>query len=192
MSPVLYFLQPISNHAACAACLLQGLAGPGRGVGAPAPGMMAPRPQVTAAPVMRPPAAAGAPAAGMPPQPGMRPPGGEGTLGRADAAAVVVRSCSCIRAGMPLLQCLRVAAVIAVPVQGVPSSYKQSPSYSTTCCAMPVVGLCGHPPATHYGSSAAVALPNTQACPVCFILQVLPQWVCHPCGQACQGDHLRG
>eukprot|EP00878_Enallax_costatus_P002303 GHUV01002478.1.p1 GENE.GHUV01002478.1~~GHUV01002478.1.p1 ORF type:complete len:258 (+),score=68.50 GHUV01002478.1:212-985(+) len=59
-----------------------GLAGPGRGVGAPAPGMMAPRPQVTAAPVMRPPpAAAGAPAAGMPPQPGMRPPGGPPPMG---------------------------------------------------------------------------------------------------------------
>lgn len=57
---------------------VQGLAGPGRGVGAPAPGMMAPRPQVSAAPVMRPPAAAGA-AAGVPPQPGMRPPGGKGS-----------------------------------------------------------------------------------------------------------------
>lgn len=46
-----------------------GLAGPGRGVGAPAPGMMAPRPQVQAPPMMRPPGAG-------PPQPGMRPPMG--------------------------------------------------------------------------------------------------------------------
>ncbi|WIA31636.1 hypothetical protein OEZ86_002518 [Tetradesmus obliquus] len=56
-----------------------GLAGPGRGVGAPAPGMMAPRPQVTAPPMMRPPG--GPPAAGMPPQPGMRPPGGPPPMG---------------------------------------------------------------------------------------------------------------
>lgn len=43
----------------------QGLAGPARGVGGPAPGMMMPRPQVSAAPMMRPP----------PPRPGMPPPG---------------------------------------------------------------------------------------------------------------------
>lgn len=54
-----------------------GLAGPARGVGGPAPGMMMPRPQVQARPVMRPPPAGappGGPPAGMPP-PGMPPPG---------------------------------------------------------------------------------------------------------------------
>ncbi|KAK9825878.1 hypothetical protein WJX81_000251 [Elliptochloris bilobata] len=60
-----------------------GLAGPARGIGGPAPGQMLPRPQVSAAPVMRPPAAAlpaaGPPQPGGPPRPGgppMMPPGG--------------------------------------------------------------------------------------------------------------------
>ena len=44
---------------------MKGLAGPARGVGGPAPGMMMPRPQITGAPMMRPP----------PPRPGMPPPG---------------------------------------------------------------------------------------------------------------------
>lgn len=48
-----------------------GLAGPARGVGGPAPGMMMPRAQVQAAPVMRPPMAA---RPGMPPQQQQQPP----------------------------------------------------------------------------------------------------------------------